>query len=134
MFQRSCLLHSVMLENFFQKIPSQDYYLDESTNLLNVIFLKSPMMVQKVITTFDSSETSGPNCLPVVVLMFYESAHSYILADLFKIFLGESCFYNVGRTYLCFLCSRILRKSLWLKTTVMQVSLISKEIFQEACK
>ena len=51
-------------------------------------------MVKKVITILDSSRTSGPNCIPMVVLRNCEPELSYILAKLFNIelCLKESCF------------------------------------------
>ena len=45
-------------------------------------------MVKKVITNL----TSGPDCIPVVVLKNCESELSYILAELFNKCLKESCF------------------------------------------
>ena len=39
----------------------------------------------------DLSKTSGPDCIPVVVLQNCEPELSYILAELFNKFL-ESCF------------------------------------------
>ena len=40
----------------------------------------------------DSSKTSGPDCIPVVVLKNCEPELSYILAELFNMCLKESCF------------------------------------------
>ena len=40
----------------------------------------------------DSSKTSGPDFIPVVVLKNFEPEHSYILAELFNMCLKESCF------------------------------------------
>ena len=52
----------------------------------------TPKMVKKVITNFDSSKASGPDCIPVVVLKNCEPELSYILAKLFNKCLKESCF------------------------------------------
>ena len=49
-------------------------------------------MVEKVITNLDSSKTSNPDCIPVVVLKNCEPELSYIPAKLFNICLKESCF------------------------------------------
>ena len=50
-------------------------------------------MVKKVITNLDLSQMSGPDCIPVVVLLKNcETALSYILAELFIMCLKESCF------------------------------------------
>ena len=38
-------------------------------------------MVRKVIANLDSSETSGPDCIPMVVLKNCEPELSYILAE-----------------------------------------------------
>ena len=52
----------------------------------------TPKMVTKVITNLDSSKASDPDCIPVVVLKNCEPKFSYILAELFNMFLKESCF------------------------------------------
>ena len=49
-------------------------------------------MVKKVMTNFDSSTASGPDCILVVVLKNCESELSYILAELFSMCQKESCF------------------------------------------
>ena len=51
-----------------------------------------PKMVKKVIRNLDSSKTSGPDCIQVVVLKNCETELSYILAKLFNKCLKESCF------------------------------------------
>ena len=49
-------------------------------------------MIEKVIMNVDLSKTSGPDCIPVVVLKNCEPELSYILAALFNKCLKESCF------------------------------------------
>ena len=49
-------------------------------------------MVKKVITNLDSSKVSGPDCIPVLVLINCEPELSYILAKPFNKCLKESCF------------------------------------------
>ena len=49
-------------------------------------------MVKKVIRNLDLSNTSGPDCISVMVLKNCEPEFSYILAELFNKFLKESCF------------------------------------------
>ena len=49
-------------------------------------------MVKKVITNLDLSKTSGPDCIPVVILKNCEPELSYILAKLFSNCLKESSF------------------------------------------
>ena len=50
------------------------------------------MMVKKVIMSLDLSKTSGPDCIPVVVLKNCEPELSYILPELFSKCLKNSCF------------------------------------------
>ena len=52
----------------------------------------TPKMVQKVKTNLDSSKTSGPGCIPAVILKNCEPELSYIQAKLFNKCLKESCF------------------------------------------
>ena len=52
----------------------------------------TPKMVKKVITNLDLSKASGLDCIPVVVLKNCEPELSYVLAELFKKCLKESCF------------------------------------------
>ena len=49
-------------------------------------------MVKKVIINHDLPKTSGPDCIPVVVLKNCEPELSHILAELFTKCLKESCF------------------------------------------
>ena len=49
-------------------------------------------MVRKVVMNLDLSKTSGPDCIPMVVLKNYEPELSYILAELFNKCLKECCF------------------------------------------
>ena len=73
-------------------------------------------MSQKVITNPDSSEASGPDCIPVVVLKNCEPGLSYIQAELFNVCLKESCFPHRWFLYL-----RMLGKGIQLKTTALLV-------------
>ena len=52
----------------------------------------TPKMVKKVIANLDSSNSSGPDCILVVILKNCGPELSYILAELFKMCLKESCF------------------------------------------
>ena len=49
-------------------------------------------MVRKVISNIDSSKTSCPDCIPVVVLRNCESEVSYVLAEPFNMCLKKSYF------------------------------------------
>ena len=59
----------------------------------------TPKMVKKVMTNLDSSKTSGPDSIPVVVLKNCEPELSYILAKLFKGCLKESCFPDCWKVF-----------------------------------
>ena len=48
-------------------------------------------MVKKFITSLDLSKTPGLDCIPVVVTKNCKLEVSYILAELFKMCLKESC-------------------------------------------
>ena len=81
----------------FAKNFSKNSNLDDSgfpsrTNLKLHNISITPKMVKKVITNLDSSNASGPDCIPVVVLKNCEPELSYILAKLFNNCLKESCF------------------------------------------
>ena len=52
----------------------------------------SPKMVKKFIMNLDLSKSSGPDCIPVVVLNNCEPELSYILSELFNRCLKEFCF------------------------------------------
>ena len=49
-------------------------------------------MIKKVIANLDSSKSSGLDCIWVVVLKNCEPEFSYILAELFNVFLKDFCF------------------------------------------
>ena len=86
----------------FAKNFSKNSNLDDSGISLPIFLFRTnlklhnicitPKMVKKVIPNLDSSKTSGPDCIPVVVLKTCESELSYILAELFNMCLKESCF------------------------------------------
>ena len=50
-------------------------------------------MVKMVTTNLDLSKVSGPDCIPVVVLKNCEPERSYILAELFDMYL-EGVFFS----------------------------------------
>ena len=62
------------------------------TNLKLHNIFKTPEMVEKVTANLDSSKASDPDCIPVVFLRNCEPELLYILAELFNIYLIESCF------------------------------------------
>ena len=59
----------------------------------------TPKMVKKDITNLDSSTTSGPNSIPVVVLKKCRPELSSILAELFNKCLKDFVFQIVGRSH-----------------------------------
>ena len=67
-------------------------YLFPSRTNLKLCISVTPKMVKKIIMNLDLSKTSGPNCIPVVVLKICESELPYILAELFNNCLKEFCF------------------------------------------
>ena len=82
-----------------QKNFSKNSTLDDSlpafsfrTNLKLHNIHVTPKLVKKVITNLDLLKTSGPKCIPVVVLKKYEPDLSYILAALFNLCLKGSRF------------------------------------------
>ena len=70
----------------------------------------TPKMVKKVIMNLDSSKAPGPDCIPVVVLKNYEPELSYILAELFNIYLKSLVFQIVGRSHQWSMNLRMFRK------------------------
>ena len=91
------VLFSLFAENISEKSN-----LDESvislpvfhsrTNLKLHNYALTSVIVTKVITNLDLSKVSGPDCIPVVVLMNYGPEISYMLAELFNECLRQSCF------------------------------------------
>ena len=52
----------------------------------------TPKIVRKIVMNFELSKASGPHCVPGEVLKNCEPELSYILSELFKKCLKESCF------------------------------------------
>ena len=114
------------------KIFSKDSNFDDSCISLPVFLSRTnlklhnisitPKMLKKVKTHLDSSKVSGPDCIPEVVLKNCEPELSYILGELFNMYL---VFQIVGRSHWCSLYSRVLGKVLLLKT-VSLLSVVSK--------
>ena len=85
LFAKNCSKNSNLDDSDFPVFPS-------STILKLHSISVTPKMVKKVITNLDLSKTSGPDCIPVVVLKNCEPELSYTLAELFNKCLKESCF------------------------------------------
>ena len=89
----------------------------------------TPKMVKKVITNLDSSNSSDPDCILVVILKNCEPELSYILAELFKMCL---VFQIVGRFYLWSLYLRMLGKGLLPETsTLFSLFSVVSEVFEK---
>ena len=86
----------VFTENFSKNSDIDDSYISlpvfiSRTNLkLHISVI--PKMVKNIITNLDSSEASGPVCIPVVILKNCEPELTYILVEFFNNSLKESCF------------------------------------------
>ena len=79
-------------QNFFSLFPPMPLALSPSrTNLKLHHVCVTPKTVKKVITNLDLSKTSGPDCIPVVVLKKCDPELPYVLAELFNNCLKESC-------------------------------------------
>ena len=88
--------------NLFPENFSKNSNLDDSgislpvfparTNLKLHNISLTPKMVKKIITNLHLSKSSGPGCIPVVVLRNCEPELSYIPAELFNKCLNESSF------------------------------------------
>ena len=63
-----------------------------STNLKLHNISVTPKMVRKIVMNLHLSKASGPDCIPVVLLRNCEPEFSYILPELFRKCLKESCF------------------------------------------
>ena len=79
-------------ENFSLNSNLDDSGVPSRTNLKLHNISITPKMVRKVVMNLDLSKASGPDCIPVVVLKTCKPELSYILAELFKKCLKESCF------------------------------------------
>ena len=79
------------------------------------------MMVKKVRANHDSSKSSGPDCILVMVLMKCEPELPYTLAELFNMCLKEFYFPDCCKVSSVVPALRMLEKVLQLKTTALLV-------------
>ena len=98
MDQGCCLLHLIKQNYLLITFPRSlilmtlvSLYIPVCPSRIN-LKLHNISMVKKIIMNPDSSKASVPDCIPVVVLKNCESELSYILAELFNMYLKESCF------------------------------------------
>ena len=99
--QRCCLLHLIK-QNYLLKTFLGPLILMTLVShyllLYNISITHN--MVKKVITNFDSSKASHPDCIPVVVLRNCGPELSNILAEPFNMCLKESFFSNCWKVSL----------------------------------
>ena len=91
------------------------------TNLKLQNISGTPKLITKVITSLDFSKASDPGCITVVVLKNCEPELSSILAELFSMFLKESCFADCCRVSSVTQYLIMLGRGLWLKPTALLV-------------
>ena len=96
---RCCLLHLIkqnyLVKTLLRNLDDSGIFLPvfpSRTNLKLHNISITPKMVKKVIMNLDSSTASGLYCIPVVILKNCEPEFLYIPAELFNMFLKESCF------------------------------------------
>ena len=87
----------LLTENFSKNsnLDDSDIFLPvfpSRTNLKLHNISVTPKMVKKVIMNLDLSKTSGPDCIPVVVLKNCEPKISYILAEFLNKYLKKYYF------------------------------------------
>ena len=94
--------------------------------LIRVNSSVTPKLIQKVTADLDFLKTSDTDCIPAVVLKNFESELSHILAELFNMYLNESCFsdflkvpsvvhlfQNIGGRDLLLKSAKLLFVSMW---------------------
>ena len=93
----------LLLNNFCQNYNLDDtgspyliFLLGLIQNWICNIYI-TPSLVNKIITNFDLLKVFGPDCVLVVILKKFEPQTSYILGELLKICLQESCFPDCWR-------------------------------------
>ena len=112
---------------FAKKFSKKSNLDDSSTSSLafpsrtNLKLQITPKMVKRVITNLDSSNASGPDCIPVVVLRNCEPELSYKLAELFICVSRSLVFRIVERSHRSSLYLRMLGKGLLLQITALIV-------------
>ena len=106
----STYLHSLLeLKDFCKNFNLDDLgiYLPAFPSRINLkLHISATLkLVKKAITNLDSSKASGSDCIPVKVLKNCGAEFSYILAELFNMYLKESClpdFWKVSHVALVF--------------------------------
>ena len=107
---------------FAGNFPKNSNPVFPSRNGLKLLSISiAPKIVKKVITSFDSSKASGPDCIPVVFLKNCEPELSCILAEIFNMYLKILVFQIVGRSHQWSLYLKMFGKGLLLKPTALLV-------------
>ena len=128
--RRYCLLHLIKQNYLLKTFPRTQILMTlVSLYLFSLLELirncktlpVTPKMAKKVITNLDSSKSSSPDCIPVVVLKNCEPELSYILAKLFNKCLKESCFADCWKVSSVVPVFKNVKKGLQLKTTTLLV-------------
>ena len=124
---------------FLSKIFTKNFSLDDSgiflppfpsrTNPKLHNISQTLKSVQKVITNLDLSRVSGLDCILVAVLKKFETELSCRLAELFNMYLKESCFPEVSSGFLVF--KNVKKKSV--AENYRSVSLLSviRKVFEK---
>ena len=92
---KKCSYWVVIVAKGFSKLSNSGISLlvfPSRVNLKQCNTSVTPKVVKEVLMNLDLSKTSGPDCIPVVVLKNCEPELSYILAELFNKRLKESSF------------------------------------------
>ena len=88
LIKQNCFLKAFLRTLILISVP---VFLSRTNLKLDNISI-TPKMIEKVITNLDLLKTSGPDYIPVVVRKNCEPELSCIPAELFKMYLKESCF------------------------------------------
>ena len=104
---RCCLL-LLIKQNCFQKT-----FLRTQISCLKLHNIHiTPKLIKKVITNLDLSKTSGPDCIPVVVLKKWKPELSYILLKASICAWRNLLFQTAGRSHLWSQYLKMLRRGL----------------------
>ena len=88
LIKQNCFLKAFLRTLILISVP---VFLSRTNLKLDNISI-TPKMIEKVITNLDLLKASGPDYIPVVVRKNCERELSCIPAELFKMYLKESCF------------------------------------------
>ena len=94
---------NLLAENFSENSNLDDFLPTFTSQTILKLYSISttPKLVKKVITILHSPKTLCPDCISMAVLKNYEFELSYILADLFNVFLKEPLFFRLLESFIC---------------------------------